>query len=161
MQTEDSMEYEKLEQMDKQNSHIYRSPNLIHTFKKSIRAKRIGKYAYSTSPVIVSSDSFCSVIYRLYTSLLWVTMTIETSLTTRSAQKNAQIHPSHCVLGTNNWVGTFFSPLKCICGGGTLKEKKKQLCMGAAICWGHSVDRPALCGFVYEHQDETSTLVYI
>lgn len=33
MQTEDSMEY-KTEQMDKQNSHRYRSPNLIQTFKK-------------------------------------------------------------------------------------------------------------------------------
>lgn len=41
------------------------------------------------------------------------------------------------------------------------KKKKMQLRMGAAICWGHSVDQPALCGFVYVHQDETSTLVYI
>lgn len=57
MQTEDSMEYKTSEQMDKQNSHRYRSPNLIQTFKKSIRAKRIGKYTYSASPVIVSSDS--------------------------------------------------------------------------------------------------------
>lgn len=34
MQTEDSMEYKTSEQMDKQNSHRNRSPNLIQTFKK-------------------------------------------------------------------------------------------------------------------------------
>lgn len=68
MQTEDSMEYKTSEQMDKQNSHRYRSPNLIQTFKKSNRAKRIGKYTYSASPVIVSSDSH--TYSRLYTNLL-------------------------------------------------------------------------------------------
>lgn len=39
MQTEDSMEYKTSEQMDKQNSHRYRSPNLIQTFKKALEQK--------------------------------------------------------------------------------------------------------------------------
>lgn len=54
-----------------------------------------------------------------------------------------------------------FFPFEMYLLGWNAEKKKMQLRMGAAICWGHSVDQPALCGFVYVHQDETSTLVYI
>lgn len=60
------------------------------------------------------------------------------------------------VEGTNIRAGAFFE----IYLRGRMAVKM-QPCMGAAICQPQRTDRLALCGVAYEHQDDTSTLVYI